>query len=266
MLPFTRILENLKNSGYSVPKARTKIAHDVVLKAISLSGLAKNATVKGGVVMSDFTEDIRRATMDMDIDFVKYPLDDDQIDVFVGRLNCIKGVAISRSGPIVELRQRNYRGKRIFLVIRDSDGVTVQTKVDIGVHVHTKMRQKRRTFKMSFDRKGARLSANSPEQIFAEKLKSLLRFGARSERPKDVFDLCYLVDAVDRTRLVAYLELLVFSDSGMREKSFVEVVARLERTFSSRTYLAKLARADVNWLRITPQDAVVKILAFMRSL
>ena len=88
MVSFDTWMDSLLSIGYNQPKARSKIAHDVVLMAMEKSGLAKNVTIKGGVVMSDITDDVRRATMDMDVDFVRYSLTDEKIDEFIGKLNC----------------------------------------------------------------------------------------------------------------------------------------------------------------------------------
>ena len=85
--------------------ADAKIAHDIVLKAINAASFRDNLTIKGGVVMSTITGDIRRATMDMDIDFVNYSLSNAKIDALVKKLNCIEGVSIARQGAILELRQ-----------------------------------------------------------------------------------------------------------------------------------------------------------------
>lgn len=63
MVSFNSWLDSLVAVGYNEPKARSRIAHDVVLMAMEKSGLARNVTIKGGVVMSDITDDVRRATM-----------------------------------------------------------------------------------------------------------------------------------------------------------------------------------------------------------
>ena len=63
-------------SGQRAVLASAKVVHDVVLMAISRSGFKVNGTLKGGVVMSALTKDIRRATLDMDIDFVHHPISD----------------------------------------------------------------------------------------------------------------------------------------------------------------------------------------------
>ncbi len=43
---------------------------------------------------------------------------------------------------------------------------------------------------------------NSDEQILAEKLRSLLKFGPFSTRYKDVYDMYYLKDFVNREKLM----------------------------------------------------------------
>lgn len=190
MISFAEKIVALEAEGYANAPARAKLAHDIVLKAMETCGFAKNITIKGGVVMSSITGDIRRATMDMDVDFVRYGLTDANVDSWIQRLNCIDGIKIARSGDIVDLRHQNYHGKRVYLDITDSRGVVVSTKLDIGVHVHRQMAQKPMRFAIVLDDSSAMLPANSKEQMFAEKLKSLLRLGARSTRQKDVFDLC----------------------------------------------------------------------------
>lgn len=265
MVSFDSWMDSLVAIGYNQPKARSKIAHDIVLMAMEKSGLARNVTIKGGVVMSDITDDVRRATMDMDFDFVRYSLADDKIDEFVGRLNCIEGVTIGRVGDIVELKHRDYHGKRVSLRIVDSAGNAMRTKIDIGVHAHANIKQPTRKFKISLDGRRARLPANSGEQVFVEKLKSLLIFGARSARPKDVFDMCYLCGVVNRERFMSMLRIFVIDNPEMSENDVVDIVARLSRAFKSKTYMQKLRQTDVNWLEVSPQEATMRILDFVRQ-
>ena len=171
MASFAERIAALEAEGYANATAMARLAHDVVLKALETCGLRDNVTIKGGVVMSNMTGDIRRATMDMDVDFMRYGLTDENIDEWIGRLNCLEGVSIFRSGEIIELRQQNYRGRRVYLSISDRAGVTVMTKLDIGVHVHDEMPQREMPFQISLDESAALLHANTKEQIFAEKLR-----------------------------------------------------------------------------------------------
>jgi len=74
-------------AGYSKDDAIPKVAQDIVLLKIGNSKYNKNITVKGGVVMHNISKDMRRATRDMDIDFIKYSLEDKSILNFIKELN-----------------------------------------------------------------------------------------------------------------------------------------------------------------------------------
>jgi predicted nucleotidyltransferase component of viral defense system len=266
MISFAEKIAALEMQGYANAPAMAKLAHDVVLKALEKCGFSDHITIKGGVVMSSITEDLRRATMDMDVDFIRYGLSDDEIDGWIERLNCIDGVRITRSGDIEELRQRNYRGKRVYLNIKDSAGVAITTKLDIGVHVHEEIRQRPRRFAISLDEPTAILPANSGEQIFVEKLKSLLRLGARSARPKDVFDMYYLIGRLDDETVRRFISLLIFDDSEMRESSFTAICNRLRIVFSSQAYVKRLDDNRANWLNVSPQMVISALMGFLAKL
>ena len=90
--------------GYTPADARARVCQDVILKAIAKSSLSRNVTIKGGVVMRSVTRNVRRATQDMDIDFIRYSLSDESIDLFINKINCVEGVEIVRVGEIEELR------------------------------------------------------------------------------------------------------------------------------------------------------------------
>ena len=67
-------IERIKASGYNELNAQSKPGQDIILKAISDSGMARNATIKGGVVMRSISGDARRATQDLDLDFIRYSI------------------------------------------------------------------------------------------------------------------------------------------------------------------------------------------------
>lgn len=66
-----------ENAGYSGANLTAKVSQDIVLETIAKSALSRNVTIKGGVVMREITGDVRRATQDMDIDFIRYSLRDE---------------------------------------------------------------------------------------------------------------------------------------------------------------------------------------------
>ena len=129
------------SEGYSELLAEARVCQDIVLKAISESPLNRNVTIKGGVVMRSITGDVRRATRDIDFDFIKYPIDEQAIKVFIRKLNVLEGITLQISGDIEELSQQEYRGKRIWVVIKDDAGHSMTTKMDLGVHKKIQIEQ-----------------------------------------------------------------------------------------------------------------------------
>ena len=122
-------------------------------------------------------------------------MEDESIRYFISKLNCLDGIKIEIKGNKIEqLSQQEYSGKRVYIIIRDDDGNSIESKIDLGVHANMKIEQDTYCFDVCMDDEGASLLINSCEQIFAEKLRSLLRFGPLSTRYKDIFDFCYLKD------------------------------------------------------------------------
>ena len=252
--------------GYKRLAAQAKVAHDVVLLAMHKSGFKAKSTIKGGVVMSSITHDVRRATMDMDIDFVHHSISKRSIELFVRGLNrAVDGIDIAIAGPIVDLKHEDYRGKRIFVTVTDSTTPRpLRTKIDVGVHTHDEMAQLEYSFEVVSSEEKAELQVNSNEQIFVEKLLSLLRHGIVSRRPKDVFDMYYLSSRVDLGVVRSYMSSLVYASTRCRERTKEDVLGSLQRTFSSKRYLSKLGSARVNWLGVSPKvatNAVIKLIA-----
>ena len=79
--------ENLRRkyleNGFSLANVSAKICQDIILDKISKSKMKKNVTIKGGVVMYGLSNDKRRATRDLDLDFIKYSLANESIKVFI---------------------------------------------------------------------------------------------------------------------------------------------------------------------------------------
>lgn len=265
-MDFKAIEATLKEAGYPPRKAEAKIAHDIVLKAIEDAGFHDKVTIKGGVVMSGITDAVRRATLDMDVDFLGYSLGDTSIRRFVQRLNRAAECEIRLDGEVQELRQREYRGKRIKLILTDDKGRSIKTKVDIGVHGNKSIEQVDFRFKVTSDDNGVVLLVNPKEQIFTEKLKSLLRLGLVSTRYKDVYDMFYPSSRVDARVLGEYIRMYIFDDGEMLENDMRDIGGRLGRIFSSNTFLRRMANPDYAWLDVAPDKVASDIVTFISSL
>lgn len=257
--------EEIIASGYNEADANARLCQDIILKALASSSLSRNATIKGGVVMRSISGDARRATQDMDIDFIRYSLSDEAIDVFINKINCLPGLLIKRTGSITELKQQDYHGKRVFVIISDDEGNQISSKIDLGVHKHLDISQEEYCFDIYIDDEGASLLMNSVEQMFTEKLRSLLKFGQFSTRLKDIFDLFYLTDKVSIPKLRDCFRVYIYDDPGMRENTIDDIRKRVKRVFSDDTYMSTLKSTDKNWIEKDVQTVTESISDFLNS-
>ena len=92
--------------GYNELLAESRVCQDIVLKAISESSFDRNVSIKGGVVMRSITGDVRRATRDIDFDFIKYSIEEDAIRQFIQKLNCLEGITLT-SQKLLKTAARN---------------------------------------------------------------------------------------------------------------------------------------------------------------
>ena len=159
---------------------------------------------------------------------------------------------------------RTWLNRDLLLI---TTGYAIRSKIDLSVHKQVQIEQDGYCFDVCMDDEGASLLINSREQIFTEKLRSLLRFGPLSTRFKDVFDLCYLADQVDGTRLAICVNTYIFADPGMKENDYSAIRTRVRRTFSDSTYRQRLERSRAsNWMGISPAEAMEKIEEFLSDL
>lgn len=260
------MMDTYAEEGLSRALVASRVCQDIVLKALSEGPLSRNVTIKGGVVMRSLTKNNRRATNDIDLDFIHYSLNDNSIREFVNKLNCIDGVRIEMLGEIKELKHQDYHGKSIEVIISDDFGNTVRSKIDIGVHKHLEIDQDEYCFDVCMDDDGATLLKNSVEQSFAEKLRSLLKFGTISRRYKDIYDMFYLKDIVSTQKLVELINLLILSDEGMLESSMADITGRLDGTFKDEQYLKRVSESRQRWIDNDIHEIVSDIMAFIKKL
>lgn len=219
--------------------------------------------------MHSISKDLRRATRDMDLDFIKQSLEDNSIIRFIDELsNVDDGIKIKIDGEIKELHHQDYDGKRVNIELFDKYGNKLKTKLDIGVHKLLDIKQDEYCFDLSIINKNANLLINSKEQIFVEKIKSLLKLGFRLTRYKDLFDFYYLINKteLDKEKLMNCFNILIFKDETMRENNIKDVVNRLQMTFNSNAYRNHLSNPKNNWLDITVDDAIMSVLKYIKSL
>lgn len=266
MISLDEEIKKAIQEGFSEDNAAAKVCQDVILDAISRSQFNRNITIKGGVVMRSITKNIRRATQDVDIDFIRYSLADESIKQFVEKLNNIDGLKISLNGRIEELKQQDYHGKRAYINIEDSFGFQISSKVDFGVHKHMEIQQEEFCFDVALQDDGVSLLINSKEQMFTEKLRSILKFGTVSTRYKDIFDIYWLSKSVNKKKLRQCFDTFIYKDSRMKENSIDDIRKRIDFVLSNPKYRKKLTASKKNWLDKSDDEACDGIINFLSRL
>lgn len=136
----------------------------------------------------------------------------------------------------------------------------------MGVHHKFDIEQEEYCFDVDFDDEGANLLINPTEQMIIEKLRSLLKFGPISTRYKDIFDIYYLSNYVQREKMIAYLKTYIFNDANMREKDIDSIVNRIRMTFNNKDYRKLLRTINLNWLDVEIDEMLNEIVSFLHSL
>ncbi len=267
MIVIRELMNDVRRKGYRGPAVGARVFQDLVMDAISKGPYSKNITVKGGVLMRELSHSARRATMDIDMDFMHFPLTDEGISRFVDSLNVLSGISFRIVGSIEDLNQQDYKGKRVHVDVFDAEGFSISSKIDLGVHKDLTIGQIPVCFDVCCDEESATLLANSPEQVFAEKLKSLLRFGPASTRYKDVFDLYYLSNYVDAPLLNDYLDKLIFSDRTIFERNKADLYRRVKSTFQNPIYQRLISTSrNAKWIDVSTEEAMAKVLSYLSCL
>ena len=106
------------------------------------------------------------------------------------------------------------------------------------------------------------------EQIFTEKLKSLLKLSFRSTRYKDLFDFYYLIEnnKLHKEKLINCIDLLILKDENMRENTIQDIVERTKSTLNSQRYRNNLNNPKVNWIEISIEEAIDTVLNYISNL
>ena len=219
--------------------------------------------------MHNLSNDMRRATRDIDFDFIKYSLEDRSIIRFVDEMNkALKDVNFEIINNIIPLHHQDYNGKRVFVKITDKFGNEIDTKLDIGVHKLFELEQEQYMFDFNTISLGANLLINSPEQIFTEKMKSLLKFNVRSTRYKDMFDFCYLIESnlLKKEKLEKCFDVLIFKDENLNINNISELVSQFKKITNANIYKNNLENSKNNWLGKDINEAINTIQNYLNSM
>ena len=178
------------------------------------------------------------------------------------------GIDILIDGEIEELHHQDYNGKRINIILKDENNFSLSSKLDIGVHANFDIKQDEYCFNLESLEESASLIINSKEQIICEKLKSLLRFGIRTTRYKDIFDIYYLINNTDinKDELLNIIHLLIINDKTMKENNLNDIVKNLTITINNSIFKRNLSDVKNNWLQGPINVVINSIVVYFETL
>jgi predicted nucleotidyltransferase component of viral defense system len=261
------LVSSYRSRGLSEESAKAHAGAEILLQKIVSSDLADRVTLKGGLLMYSLSKSGRRATADVDFDFIHYPIDDESIRNFVRKLRLKKdGIEIGIVEPILPLKHQDYQGKRLHVALRDSS-MEIQVKIDIGIHTYFAIDQRHLLFACQSDDNGVDILANPDEQIFTEKIISLAKLGPISTRYKDIYDLFYLIREAKLSRAKTADCLDLFLRSGNYPfSSKAEVYQRVDDTLNDADFQEKARKPNSDWIQADYSEVVETILDFLFSL
>lgn len=261
------LVQTYQKGGFTRPQAESNAAQEIILRKIASSPLCDKVLLKGGVVMYNITNNNRRATQDLDFDFVRYDISNDEsIDFFVSLLNDTdKHLVIKRIGKVKTLHQADYKGKRVQLSISDST-YELFIHLDIGVHTLMAIEQTNIIFTFNQGDISIKLNANPIEQIVAEKLVSLAKHNYLSTRFKDIGDIYYLINncKVNKNTILKCIELFLLND--LKGKTLYDFILSIEMALNDSTFADGYQMSQSTW--IDEEYGVIRdsIINFLYSL
>jgi predicted nucleotidyltransferase component of viral defense system len=256
------------NSGYSIATSRNLSAEEIILKKISESDMTDKIALKGGIVLFNLTHNARRATRDIDFDFIRYSIDENSIRLFIKKLNQNNdGFKVEIQGAIKQLHQEDYQGVRIHIVITDVDKDALNLKMDVGVHAYLDIEQQNISFSFAENKKEVLLQVNPPEQIFAEKMMSLARLGPISTRYKDIYDMYYLttLSSFNKSKLKTVFSCF-FMKSKREPHDFVSLIERITLTLENAMFKRESENISNKWLDVDYEEVKRVLLITLEDL
>lgn len=177
------------------------------------------------------------------LNIIKYSLDENSIKTFIDKLSNNKdGVTIHIIGKITELKHQDYNGKRVVISLKDKFGYEINAKLDIGVHKDFEIEQDVYCFNLDVFNESVNLLINSVEQIFVEKMKSLLKLGYVSSRYKDILDFYYLINncSMDKDKLSIYFKKYI-----MLENTPEDIYIMLQKIFARQDFKITFIQLEI---------------------
>lgn len=71
---------------------------------------------------------------------------------------------------------------------------------------------------------------------------------------------------LNKDRLVKYIDLLIFNDENVTQKTMNDITLRLKIILNNRKFIARLDNARSNWLNIPVNDVIDNVINYFKSI
>lgn len=250
--------------GMNIVEARIHTASDLFLRCVSLSSLKSNITLKGGVLVYHLTNNARRVTRDLDIDFIRYPTDKTSVDNFLKTISINQeGISITRTSEIEPLNHEDYHGIGFKVEIKQGKE-KLELDIDVGVHTYTVMDQNEIVLTDKIDSSGLSVLTNSIEQIVIEKTFATYRLGIAKARYRDLDDIYYFIknNLINRNTFKRYFSVMLKSKNITQD----QLIDRLEDIYGDQDYINKHDKSKKKWMDVDVSTMSKEVIRFIDSI
>ena len=262
------LYSRIKKPTLSKQQTQSKVCQEIFISKIgSHQNLSSKIVFEGGLIVDALSKGKRGYTKDIDFDFIKYPLSNESISLFVDELNesnDFRNIKIEIES-IDELRHKNYHGKRVLLRFFDESDAFHLT-IDVGVHLPLIVKNATFKYDVAFGYK-TKILINPIERMIFEKVSTFAIYGTDNTRDKDYFDLFYLLTTFTYSPIIVSKmmkrELVV---KKHYYHSLKEMVNAIKQTLLDKTYQAFLSNSQKNWLNSDFETTNKEVLSFLDKL
>lgn len=220
--------------------------------------------------MFHLTKNIRRATIDIDMDLINASIATENIiNIFIELSKLDEGdgfkVKIDKN-KIEELSHQDYHGKRITVTISDQYRNSYSIKLDVGVHNHMDIHQDTLLLDTKIIDGNIRFLVNPKEQIFTEKIIPLLKFGPLSTRYRDIFDIYWLITngSLDREKVLKYMKILIF-DNDIDINNIEQLSETINIVLHEQSFIQNLS-SNNNWTNESIENIIETVINYLVKL
>ena len=96
----------------------------------------------------------------------------------------------------------------------------------------------------------------------------MLRFGIRTTRYKDIFDIYYLINKteINKEDLLNIMDTLIIKDLTMRENNIGDIINNLDTILNNNVFKHSLSDARNNWLDISVNQVINNVIDYFKSM